>query len=162
MKQQKLCDLNIRSSYKLYRQIGIYKPVPREMYVKIVNAYLKFLFKKVLEGFKVTFPAKLGTLSVVGRKVKIKYDANGEPNLSPNWKKTLALWKRDPKAKEEKKKIYNLNEHSQGVFYKAFWSKEKVYVENKENYSLILTRDNKRAISAQALAGKEYYIKFND
>ncbi len=156
-------DSNIRISYKLYKQLHTKEDshliVDIKTYIDIANKYNKFLLDKVLDGEEVTLPAKMGTIYIRGSKQKIRFDENGLPLLAPDWTKTLAYWKNNPQAKEDKKLLYCTNEHTDGVRYKIIWSKKRIMVENKTLYSLRLTRTNKRNISATIKKGKEYLIK---
>jgi hypothetical protein len=151
-------DVNIRDSYKKYKELSD-DPVDIKTYIKIANGYNKFLLAKVAEGYEVTLPGRMGTLSIVGTKKKVTYDENGNPNLAINWPATKRLRDRNPEAAEQKKAVYHTNEHSDGVRYKYLWSKKRIYVENKNLYALRLTRENKRMIPKMVSQGKEYYIK---
>ena len=138
-------DKNIRYSYKRYKKenknaVGI------KDFVEICNNYHKFLMEKVFQTYEVTLPCKLGTFQIVGRKTKIRFLENGQPNLAPDWKKTKELWDKNPKAREERKRIFHTNDHTGGVRYKLHWSKKRVLVKNKSLFSFRLKRHNKRKI----------------
>jgi hypothetical protein len=151
-------DLNIRSSYKRYSK-EVETPVEINNFISIANGYMEFLMQKVREGEEVTMPARIGTLFIQGTKKNLKFNKDGVPLLPPNWAKTKELWERNPDAKATKKIVYCLNEETNGVVYKVNWSKNRVPIENKIYYNLILTRDNKRAIHQSIKQGKEYLIK---
>lgn len=154
----KKTDLNIRKSYKLYRKNNTLL-VSEKDFVSLCNEYHKFLMEKVFKGFEVTLPMRLGTLQILGKKQKIKFDKNGNPNLSPNWPKTKKLWEKCPECKKKKQRVYNTNEHSSGIRYRLTWSKKRVLIKNKILYSFILTRANKREIYRRILAGQEYQLR---
>jgi hypothetical protein len=151
-------DLNIRSSYKRYSK-EVETPVEINNFISIANGYMEFLMQKVREGEEVTMPARIGTLFIQGTKKNLKFNKDGIPLLPPNWGETKKLWDRNPDAKATKKIVYCLNEETNGVVYKVNWSKNRVPIENKIYYNLILTRDNKRAIHQSIKQGKEYLIK---
>ena len=151
-------DLNIRSSYKRYSK-EVETPVEINDFISIANGYMEFLMQKVREGEEVIMPAKIGTLFIQGTKKNLKFNKDGVPLLPPNWGETKKLWDRSPDAKATKKIVYCLNEETNGVVYKVNWSKNRVPIENKIYYNLILTRDNKRAIHNKIKEGKEYLIK---
>lgn len=151
-------DLNIRSSYKRYSK-EVETPVDINEFVPIANGYMEFLMEKVREGEEVTMPARIGTLFIQGTKKNLKFNKDGIPLLPPNWGETKKLWDRNPDAKATKKIVYCLNEETNGVVYKVNWSKNRVPIENKIYYNLILTRNNKRAIHNRIKQGKEYLIK---
>jgi hypothetical protein len=151
-------DLNIRSSFKRYSK-EVKTSVEINQFISIANGYMEFLMKKVREGEEVTMPARIGTLFIQGTKKSLKFNKDGIPLLPPNWGETKKLWDRNPEAKATKKIVYCLNEETNGVVYKVNWSKNRVPIENKIYYNLILTRDNKRAIHKSIKQGKEYLIK---
>jgi len=151
-------DENIRSGFKFYKKK--YQPAVEEKeYVKILNEFNKFIMDSVFQGYEVHLPAKMGILSIIGKKKKITFDEDGKPNLPPHWKKTKDLWERDPKAKAEKKLVYITNAHSDGIIYRFFWSKLKMMVAYKTVYSFQATRENKRRIWKEVTAGKEFVTK---
>jgi len=151
-------DLNIRSSYKRYSK-EVETPVDINPFISIANGYMEFLMQKVKEGEEVTMPARIGTLFIQGTKKNLKFNKDGVPLLPPNWGETKKLWDRNPDAKATKRIVYCLNEETNGVVYKVNWSKNRVPIENKIYYNLILTRNNKRTIHNKIKEGKEYLIK---
>jgi hypothetical protein len=147
---------NLRDSYKLYKET-VEKPTDIQTYLRLAADYNKFLINKVQEGKEVTLPSRMGTLSIVGRKQTIRFDEEGKiKGMAPDWVKTKQLWETNLQAKEEKKLLYHINSHTDGVRYKYLWSKKNVLVENKTLYSLRLTRTNKRAVHSKILEGAQY------
>ena len=152
-------DVNIRSGFRFYKKK--YEPAVEEKeYVKILNEFNKFIIDEVFDGFAVHLPAKMGILSIIGKKKVIEFDENGKPNLPPDWQKTKALWKKNSEAKAEKKLVYITNAHSDGIIYRFFWSKEKMMVAYKTVYSFQATRENKRRIWKEVTQGKEFVLKY--
>lgn len=149
---------NLRDSYKKYIST-VDNPVDIKNYLLITADYNKFLINKVLEGEEVTLPARMGTLSIIGRKQSIKMKDGKIVGLAPDWVKTKKLWESNPEAKKEKKLIYHTNTHTDNTRYKFLWSKCRVLVENKTLYSLRMTRDNKRAVHTKIKEGKQYITK---
>lgn len=150
---------NIRDSYRLYKKEFTPK-VDINEYARICGEFNKFLIEKVLDGEEVTLPARMGYLSISGRKQKVRFDENGDvKGLAPDWVKTKKLWNNNQEAKERKQLIYHTNPHTNGVRYRFFWSKNNIYMMNKQLYSLRLSRANKRAIYRKIKEGKEYLIK---
>ncbi len=150
---------NLRSSYSTYKR-DTEGPIDIKTYMKIVADYNKFLIKKVIEGHIITLPNRLGLLSIIGRKQIIRYDEKGNvKGLAPDWVKTKQLWEKSPKAKENKKLVYHTNNNTEGVIYRFFWGKSNALIENKNLYSLRLTRTNKRAVSTLVKEGKQYMTK---
>jgi len=150
---------NVRDSYKLYKKI-VENPVDIKIYIKYVNDYHKFLMDKVLSGEEITLPARMGTLSIIGKKQKITFDENGiMKGLAPDWVKTKELWEVNPEAKEKKKLLYHINNHTDNTRYRFLWSKTNILTKNKILYSLRMTRDNKRAVHGLIKEGKQYITK---
>lgn len=150
---------NIRDSYKHYK-VNSDEPVEIKVYLDIVHGFIKFLISQLFQGEVVALPARLGTLEVIGRKVKPKLDSDGKiTNLAPDWKGTKELWEVCEECKENKQIVYHFNEHTNGVRYKIHWSKNKVIVKNKILYSLVFSRANKRELNRLINSGKEYLIK---
>lgn len=151
-------ESNTRDSYKLYKTLTK-KPQDIKIYILIANAYMKFIIQHIVEGYEVSLPARLGNLSIIGSKKKIKFDEKGLPLLPPNWARTKKLWENNPQARLERRLVYCTNEESNGVIYKYLWSKNRVPIENKTLYALRMTRLNKRTVSDAIKSGKEYFIK---
>jgi hypothetical protein len=145
-------------SYKLYKKSTTY-PVPPKVYVTIVNEFFKFLIKQVIEGTHIKLPARLGSILVRGTKIKPRIENGQIKGASPDWAKTKELWDSNPEAKAQKKTIYCLNEHTNGVRYRIAWSKLEAVMENKSLYSLVFSRLNKRTVYRNIIAGKEYYVQ---
>lgn len=147
---------NIRDSYKLYKK-STENPVDIKTYIEIANGYNQHLMDKVLDGEKVTLPMRFGTLCIMGKKQKIRFDENGNvKGLAPDWVKTKQLWDKNSEAKERKQLVYHTNEHSSTIRYKFLWAKSRVLITNKTLYSLRLTRTNKREVNKRVNEGKEY------
>lgn len=150
---------NVRDSYKLYKE-STDNPVDSKTYIAYANEYNRFLVSKVLEGYEVTLPMKSGTLSIVGRKQKMKIGDDGKiKGLAPDWVSTKKLWDSNPEAKERKQLLYHTNEHTDNVIYKFLWSKKRMITENKILYALRMTRENKRSSNSLFKEGKQFKTK---
>lgn len=148
---------NSRDSYILYKNLSD-NPINIAEYVQIINQFMKFIIRVLLEKGQVNLPEKLGTLQVIGKKVKVKIEDGQIKGLAPDWVKTKELWDRDEEAKENKQLVYHFNEQTNGVRYRFFWSKNRVLVSNKTLYNIKMTRTNKRELSKLVREGKEYLI----
>lgn len=148
---------NIRDSYKYYKKNSS-APVEINTYLAISMGFIKFLMSLVMSGDEVVLPAKLGVFRVNGKKQKIRFDDAGHvKGLSPNWARTKLLWKSSEEARLKKQLVYNTNEHSDSLRYKFLWSKRRSIVENKNLYTLTMTRANKRELAARIKSGQEFY-----
>lgn len=152
---------NIRSSYKNYKEISDDSVAVKE-YAKVVNDFNKFIMANVFAGETVKLPARMGTISIKGKKTKIKFDEDGRlKGFAPDYQATKELWAKCPECEENKQLVFHLNEHTNGVRYKFFWSKDRMAVENKTFYTLVFTRTNKRFLSNLIQQGTEFYVEPN-
>jgi hypothetical protein len=150
---------NLRATYKTYTAT-FEKKVDINTYLKILSKFFLFFMDYVFRGFEVSFPNRMGSVLIIGKKVKPKLDEEGNiKNLAPNWAKTKELWDNDPEAKKNKTLVYCFNEHSDGIRYKFLWSKIRVILDNKNLFSIRFTRDNKRMINTKVKEGAEYLVK---
>jgi hypothetical protein len=150
---------NIRISYKHYRKVTTNAINSLKIYIDINNHYMKFLISKVLDGHTITLPERLGTLDIRGRKVMEHYDNKGNLLLPVDYAETKKLWKRCPECEAKKQVVRHLNLHSDGIGYRYFWSKRNILLENKEFYSLKMSRANKRAVPKLISEGVRYSVK---
>lgn len=148
---------NLRDSYKSYKEIST-NPVDISLYLSIVNNFMLFLVAKLFHKGDVKLPNGLGTVSIIGKKQKLVLEDGKIKGLAPDWKSTKELWNSDAEAKENKQIVYHFNEETQGVRYRFKWSKNRVLIQNKSMYRLIMTRTNKRALAQLIKQGKEYLI----
>lgn len=145
-------DHKIRKNKKAYTFYDMYRetPVlaPYSLYKRILDEMCQIIKEIVLErseGFKM--PYGLGIIQVVKYRPK---------NLTP---KSLSV---DYKAsKEYDKKIYHLNEHSDGYKFRLYWSKLPQTFPDRYRYQLSLVRQNKRKL-AQLIFNKRDYINIDD
>ena len=115
---------------------------------RILESFNEILRESILErseGFKM--PSALGYIQIVKYKPK-SYTAK---SLSVDYKASNDLGKR----------IYHLNEHSNGYKYRLFWSKVPYTFENRYKYQLCLVRQNKRHL-AQLIFNHKDYINIDD
>lgn len=142
-------------------------------YLAIVLGYMKFLMRKVLEGYWVRLGAKLGIIYIIGSKVTPRINKDGKIiGLIPSWSKTKIKWTEEATKlgltfkeyieqvpREKRELVYCFNEHSEYVRYSMVWIKKNVIVTNKTFYRLTFNRANKRAVWKAAIEGKEYTVK---
>ena len=119
---------------------GLYKRILDEMCVVILESVLERS-----EGFKM--PYGLGFLQVC----KYKPKTMTQQSLSVDYQA----------SKEYNKRIYHLNEHSNGYKYRLYWSKIPRTFPDRYKYQLGFVRQNKRKL-AQLIFNKHDYIDIND
>ena len=130
----------------MYRTIPI--EVDYSLYTRVLNEMCKIILEHVLnasKGFKMPFG--LGFIQIG----KYKPKTFTEQSLSVDYKA----------SKEYNKKIYHLNEHSNGYKYRLYWSKIPRTFPDRYKYQLQLVRQNKRKL-AQLIFNKQDYLDIND
>lgn len=129
----------------MYKTIDI--EVDYGLYKRILEEMCKVILEYVLdgsEGFKMPFG--LGFIQIGKYKQKITTD-----KLAVDYKA----------SKEYGKRIYHLNEHSDGYKYRLYWSKIPRTFPDRYKYQLCLVRQNKRKL-AQLIFDKHDYLDIND
>ena len=119
---------------------GLYKRILDEMCTVILD----YIFERS-EGFKM--PYGLGFIQIC----KYKPKSLTAQSLSVDYKA----------SKEYDKRIYHLNEHSDGYKYRLYWSKIPRTFPDRYKYTLGFVRQNKRKL-AQLIFNKHDYIDIND
>lgn len=145
----------IRKNKKSYGTYDIYKEycktheeVPYALFKRILeefNINLLIALQDRSEGFKM--PHGLGYIQIV----KYKPKTLTEKSLSIDYKASNDLGKR----------VYHLNEHSDGYKYRLYWSKTPMTFADRYKYQLGFVRANKRRL-AQLIFNKQDYININD
>lgn len=132
--------------YKQYVNEG--SDVSYVRFKRILDSFNHLLILNLLESsepFKM--PYGLGFICIV----KYKPKTFTEKSLSVDYKAT----------KEYGKRIYHLNEHSDGYKYRLYWSKTPRTFPDRYRYQLSLVRANKRHL-AQLIFQKHDYINIDD
>lgn len=149
-------DLKIRKNKKSYTILDMYKPFIQETGIDITYDVFKSILTECndtildilqdqSDGFKM--PAGLGYVRIVKYRPKTMTDKS----LSVDYKS----------SKEYNKRIYHLNEHSNGYKFRLYWSKLPQTFADRYKYQLCFTRKNKRDL-AQLIFNKHDYIDIND
>lgn len=130
----------------MYKNLPI--DVPYSVYKRILQSMCEIILEKVLnssDGFKM--PYGLGFIQVGKYKPKT-YTGK---SLSVDFKA----------SKELEKRIYHLNEHSDGYKFRLHWSKIPQTFPDRYKYQLSLVRANKRKL-AKLIFNNHDYININD
>ena len=130
----------------------MYNKMPVEvdysLYKRILDEMCKVILEHVLErseGFKM--PYGLGFIQIG----KYTPKSISSRSLSVDYKS----------SKEYGKRIYHLNEHSDGYKFRLYWSKIPRTFPDRYKYQLSLVRKNKRDL-AKLIFNKHDYIDIND
>ena len=139
-------------SKKSYTFADMYKTMPIDVdygvYKRVLGCMCSTILEHLLErseGFKM--PYGLGFIQVC------KY--------LPKTYTTDSLSVDYAASKQYDKRIYHLNEHSDGYKYRLYWSKLPRTFSDRYKYQLSLVRDNKRKL-AQLIFNKQDYIDIHD
>jgi len=114
--------------------------------IKLFNQ--KVIDRIIFENYDFTMTG-LGTLSLKKNKIKKFKDGKINPNLAVDWKKT----------KEYGKRIYHMNEHTDGYKY-LFDFKPRGIFKNINYYGFKIARQNSRYL-AKILKNPSVYGKVN-
>ena len=130
----------------------MYRTMPIEvdygLYKRILDTMCSVILEHILngsEGFKM--PYGLGLIQIG----KYKPKTLTAQSLSVDYKA----------SNEYGKRIYHLNEHSNGYKYRLYWSKIPRTFPDRYKYTLGLIRQNKRKL-AQLIFNKQDYINIDD
>ena len=145
-------DLRTMKNKKSTTFRDMYRTLPIEvdygLYKRILDEMCRVILEHVLngsEGFKMPFG--LGFIQVG----KYQPKTLTAQSLSVDYKA----------SKEYDKRIYHLNEHSNGYKYRLFWSKIPRTFPDRYKYQLSFVRQNKRRL-AQLIFNKQDYLDIND
>jgi len=145
-------DLKIKKNKKSYTFRDMYNTMPidvsYDVYKRVLDEMCSIILEYVFErseGFKMPFG--LGFIQIGKYKPKSYTDKS----LSVDYKS----------SKEYGKRIYHLNEHSDGYKFRLYWSKIPRSFPDRYKYQLILVRENKRRL-AQLIFNKHDYLDIND
>ena len=159
-------DFVIRDLYVHYRESTREKgnvEVNQSIFSKVLKDFNAAIIDEIVyNAYEFRLPHRLGSLRVKKIKQKIKLTEDGKldtSNLAPNWKATMDLWGRNPKAKEEKKLIFHTNKHTSGYYFRWFWNKSTCNVKNSSVYKLEMTKVNKKKITKAVTSNEniDYY-----
>jgi hypothetical protein len=144
-------NYGIKDIYKFYKSYSD-NPVPYKVFREVWEAFIeKVIDGIILEGKDFVMPFRLGSVGIRKQKIIVVMSDDGNIDkryLRPDWKATKDLWETDFAAKERKQLVFHLNKHFGGFNCKWFWDKSTCSVHNQTAYSLVMTRENKRKLSA--------------
>lgn len=150
-------DLKIRKNKQSYTTIDMYNyylsknidsKVSYVRFKRIIDEMYKIILDHIQnrsECFKM--PCGLGFIMII----KYKPKSYNTKSLSVDYKQTQL----------QNKRIYHLNEHSNGYKYRLFWSKQPYTFADRYKYQLSFVRENKRRL-AKLIFNRQDYIDIND
>jgi len=153
-------DNTIIDCYKYYvKQTGNPYNLSQSQYISIWKAVISEVVDMIIiNKFELFLPRRMGSLRIKRYKTKFKLKEDGELDtrkIPVDYPATLKLWEKDPVAKENKKLVFILNEHSDNHRAFWYWDKRTCTVKNQSKYAFKAARKNSRML---AKAIKEYKI----
>jgi hypothetical protein len=150
--KKNLTDYGIRDAFKFYKKKhAADENINSSEFSTICKDFNKRVSNLVIyENFSFLLPFRLGRIRIRKYKPKTYIQKDGtldKSRLRPDWYATKKLWAKDPKAKEEKKLVFHLNNHTDGFQHRWFWEKLTSNVKNNSAYSFIPSRNNKRTLA---------------
>ena len=125
--------LTLKDAYKDYKKENKNDSllmVDYSLYRAVCEYFNKEISSKIiLDTHEFSIPSRLGSIRI--KKIK------GNNTKRVDWKTT----------KENDVKVYHLNWHTDGYYYKWFWHKQKALFKNKSVYSFTPIRMNKRRLA---------------
>jgi hypothetical protein len=147
-------DFNRLDLYKFYNDTRKEDVnITQRTFTKIISAFNREVIKLILyKNYSFRLPFGLGYISVIKKKQKdIEYDESGKQikqKLLVDYHKTKQLWERDEEAKQKKKLVLHLNEHTDGYIYRYNWDKGGCAVTNLFSYKFKPSRENSRWLAS--------------
>lgn len=135
------------TTYDIYNNYDKRDQIPYSTFRNIVDKLNDSILSVLQNGQNYKLPCSLGTVQIVKYKPK-EYNKH---SLSIDFNESKKLDKR----------IYHLNEHSNGYKYRLYWSKQPFSFTNRYKYQLCFTRANKRQL-AQLIFNNKDYLDIND
>jgi len=135
-------------------------------YAKVIKELNKEVSKAIIyEGFELKLPGRLGYLSIIKKKHKLRTNEEGKVDtrfLPVDYQATKELWARmyPNKTEEEikqipdRKRVFLRNTHSSGYIYGWFYNKFTCNAKNKSVYYFKASRTNTRELAK--------YVKSDD
>lgn len=139
----------LKDSYNYYKEeIPEGSPflVDYKTYRSVCEEFNKLICEYILkEAGEYTLPYRMGSIRI--KKTKMNY--GNRNHMRPDWKR----------SKELGRKVYHLNDHTDGFRYRWAWNKSNVVTVGKKLYSFYPTRTNKRTL-ASLLKDENSYVDY--
>lgn len=132
--------------------------VSAQVFHDVLDEFNKTMRDKILfDAYEWELPAGMGKLAVYRYIKKIIKKKDGSYNLPISWRKTFALWDRDPEARAAKKKIYAINSTKNRYTYKIFFLKGTSKFKNRSAYRFKAVSPFRKAVRQIALDPMSIY-----
>jgi hypothetical protein len=134
--------------YDFYQNYPDKNKIPKDKYIGVLKDFYKLLTKKVIiDRKKVELPYNLSN----HRIKKIKQSMASTPKIDFNKSKLLGV------------KVYHLNNHSSGFYFRWYWDRYPFLTKNKKMYKFELTKTNALLLAKEIFrCNGDPYIKDYD
>jgi len=133
-------------------------PLSKQTFKKVAFYFVEEILSYMFDGHEVLLPKNFGSVFVKGRKYKVRKFDNGNYNIPIDWEATYELWESCPECAERGDKMYQTNDHSDGVVYKIIFSNSQCKYRFRKVYKFVAFRAVKRKLASLIKEGKKYYI----
>lgn len=133
--------------YKFYKDKYRENALEERLFKKIYYDLNKEVSDLIItKSFEYKLPFRMGYLRIKKAKVKLKLNSEGRVDQArsiPDWKATWDYWyeiypgktNKEIRQIKNKKRIYQLNHHTDGDVMSWFWDKKTARVKNKSFYT---------------------------
>jgi hypothetical protein len=158
--------VGILDFFKYFKKTNEESEIDYSTYSQVIKDLNEEISKAViLDGFEFKLPGRLGYISIIKKKHRLKTNENGKVDtryLPVDFKKTKELWaeiypdktEAEILAMPDRKRVFHTNTHSDGFIYSWYYNKFTSNATNKSVYYFNPTRTNQRLLSA--------YVKSED
>jgi hypothetical protein len=144
-------DYTQEDAYKYMKEHNPDIKISYKTYLALCMAFNDFLMQDMMYNTSdIYLPANLGSIGIR------KYDCNPRINSSGtvvmsqtpvDYRATKAYWEKHPEAREQKKLIRYLNNHTNGYRHRFFWDKITHNFTNKFAYQFVPLRKYSRMLA---------------
>ena len=128
---------------KKNKWLDLGQPVTERDFGLIVKTINRYLVEKLLSGYDIVFPCRMGRVELRKYFSRIWYEGDKlRTNLPIDWKRTLQLWNSDKEAQDRK---FLVRQEEQALF-KIIYSKKSANFNNKTFYQFGAARGVKKAL----------------
>jgi hypothetical protein len=129
-------DYDCADFYVNFTSMNAELNITQKLHTQIIKTFMKIALRKiVLEMYRLPFPG-LGLFYMVKNKYNINKKEDGSIDVVAeiNWPATKEVRER---TGDNTKKVFYLNDHTNGYIYRLKWDKHNIGFVNKKFYSFV-------------------------
>ncbi len=121
------------TDYRIYYNNKYNKDISKSLYNKIITDFNNEIKNMIINNNLIYKMPSLNLEILIKKEKRIPIIKNGKliNNIPPDWKKTNALWAKDPEAKEKKILVRYNNSHTSNYIYRIYCKKFNCNIKNK-------------------------------